>query len=217
MGEGAGADLRATSVHKMGSGLEQSSVFHLYGYALTLAGRLRDRITRIDGLHVHGRTDFCGPGKASDLDPLQIIIDISACHVTGHRAADWLRRHHRINLYFCDHRCIRAQLTHADGDHTADSLLTALTDFAAHAPNCVPDSPCTSPDLPNSGWSRRHCLGTRSSDGLSKSSGNGPREVLPPRTADVLRYLRTGVEAGMVVPDAVDTDVTSIRVLREEG
>lgn len=35
-------------------------------------------------------------------------------------------------------------------------------------------------------------------------------------TGDVLRYLRSGVDAGTVVPDAVDTDVTSIRVLREE-
>lgn len=34
---------------------------------------------------------------------------------------------------------------------------------------------------------------------------------------DVLRYLRSGVEAGMVVPDAVDTQVTSVRVLREDG
>ncbi len=33
---------------------------------------------------------------------------------------------------------------------------------------------------------------------------------------DVLRYLRSGVEAGMVVPDAVDTKVTSVRVRRDE-
>ncbi|MGW1510731.1 Orn/Lys/Arg family decarboxylase, partial [Streptomyces sp. NPDC002394] len=36
-------------------------------------------------------------------------------------------------------------------------------------------------------------------------------------TMDVLRHLRTGVEAGMVVPDAVDTGMTSIRVLCDEG
>ncbi|MFE5675317.1 arginine 2-monooxygenase [Streptomyces erythrochromogenes] len=35
-------------------------------------------------------------------------------------------------------------------------------------------------------------------------------------TADVLRYLRTGVEAGTVVPDAGDTEVMSVRVLRDE-
>ncbi|MBZ9599692.1 arginine 2-monooxygenase [Streptomyces yangpuensis] len=32
---------------------------------------------------------------------------------------------------------------------------------------------------------------------------------------DVLRYLRSGADAGMVVPDAVDTEVRSVRVVRE--
>ncbi|WP_372343504.1 hypothetical protein [Streptomyces sp. KL116D] len=31
MGDGRGADVRVTSIHKMGSGLEQGSVFHLRG------------------------------------------------------------------------------------------------------------------------------------------------------------------------------------------
>ncbi|MEV4259625.1 ornithine decarboxylase, partial [Spirillospora sp. NPDC049652] len=35
-------------------------------------------------------------------------------------------------------------------------------------------------------------------------------------TRPVLDYLRSGVEAGMVVPDAADSDLTSIRVLVED-
>ena len=35
-------------------------------------------------------------------------------------------------------------------------------------------------------------------------------------TEDVLRYLRTGVAAGMVVPDAVDGTVESVRVVADE-
>jgi arginine/lysine/ornithine decarboxylase len=34
--------------------------------------------------------------------------------------------------------------------------------------------------------------------------------------AQVLDYLRTGVEAGMVVPDAADTKLESVRVLIED-
>ncbi|MFD3936292.1 arginine 2-monooxygenase [Streptomyces sp. NPDC058611] len=34
-------------------------------------------------------------------------------------------------------------------------------------------------------------------------------------TGDVLRDARTGVDAGMVVPDAMDTEVRSVRVPRE--
>ncbi|ATZ22215.1 Arginine decarboxylase [Streptomyces lavendulae subsp. lavendulae] len=69
----------------------------LYGHALALAQKTRERISRIDGTHVHGRDDFCAPGRAADMDPLQIIIGISAWEVTGYRAADRLRDEHRIN------------------------------------------------------------------------------------------------------------------------
>jgi hypothetical protein len=33
----------------------------------------------------------------------------------------------------------------------------------------------------------------------------------------VLRYLRSGVDAGMVVPDAADSEVESVRVVVEEA
>lgn len=34
--------------------------------------------------------------------------------------------------------------------------------------------------------------------------------------ADVLRYLRSGIDAGMVVPDAVDSQVRSVRVVADD-
>lgn len=273
----AGADVCVTSVHKMGSGLEQSSVFHLqgdlvspevlkgredllgttspsvlmyaaldgwrrqmvehgkalYDDALALAARVRDGISRIDGLHVHERSDFCGPGKASDLDPLQITVDIGF-DVTGYRAADWLRRHHRINLHVSDHRRVSAQLTHADDDHTADLLLTALTDFAAHSPRLRTGQPVHVPSpvelrLEQAVLPRDAFFGRTEQVPWTRAEGRIAAEMLTPYppgipaavpgerlTTDILRYLRTGVEAGMLLPDAVDPDATSVRVLREE-
>lgn len=35
-------------------------------------------------------------------------------------------------------------------------------------------------------------------------------------TSEVLHYLRSGVEAGMVVPDAADTEVKTVRVTVED-
>jgi arginine/lysine/ornithine decarboxylase len=35
-------------------------------------------------------------------------------------------------------------------------------------------------------------------------------------THEVLRYLRSGIDAGMVVPDAADAQVRSVRVAIEE-
>ncbi|MEU9414946.1 ornithine decarboxylase [Streptomyces sp. NPDC048272] len=273
----AGADICVTSVHKMGSGLEQSSVFHLqgdlikpevlrsredllgttspsvlvyaaldgwrrqmveqgktlYDDALALAHQVRGEISRIDGMRVHGREDFCGPGKAADTDPLQIIIDISAWGVTGYRAADWLREKHRINLHIGDHRRISAQLTHADDQSTAEALLTALTDLADHVPQLRTGQPVHVPSpsrlrLEQVALPRDAFFGPTEQVPWEKADGRIAAEMLTPYppgipaalpgerlTTDVLRYLRSGVEAGMVVPDAVDTDVTSVRVLRE--
>ncbi|MFF8513275.1 aminotransferase class I/II-fold pyridoxal phosphate-dependent enzyme [Streptomyces sp. NPDC015492] len=274
----AGADVCVTSVHKMGSGLEQSSVFHLqgdlvepevlksredllgttspsvlvyaaldgwrrqmvehgrslYDHALGLADDVRSRIGAISGIRVHGREDFCGPGKANDLDPLQIIMDISAWQVTGYRAADWLRTHHRINLHIADHRRISAQLTHADDKETADVLLAALDDLAAHSPALRTGRPVDVPSpaglrLEQAMLPRDAFFGPTEQVDSTAAAGRVAAEMITPYppgipavlpgerlTSEVLDYLRTGVQAGMVIPDSVDPQATSVRVLRED-
>ncbi|MFG3281246.1 aminotransferase class I/II-fold pyridoxal phosphate-dependent enzyme [Streptomyces sp. NPDC048111] len=271
----AGADVCVTSVHKMGSGLEQGSVFHLqgdlikpevlksredllgttspsvliyaaldgwrrqmvehgkplYDDALALVGDVRARIATIDGLHVHGRDDFCGPGRAADMDPLQVIIDITGLGTTGYRVADWIREHHQVNLHLSDHRRASAQLTHADDGATTSKLLAALRDVAARAADLRPAPHIEVPPparlrlqqelLPRDAffaateqvpWERAE--GRVSAEMLTPYPPGIPA-VLPGERldAEVLRYLRTGVDAGMVVPDAVDTEVKSVRVV----
>ncbi|MFK8911474.1 aminotransferase class I/II-fold pyridoxal phosphate-dependent enzyme [Streptomyces sp. YS-3] len=274
----AGADVCVTSVHKMGSGLEQGSVFHLQGdlvqahvlqsredllgttspsvllYAaldgwrrqmvehgrelydatLALAMRTRARIGELDGLHVHGREDFCGPGRAFDLDPLQITMDVTALGTTGYRLADWLREHHRVNLHLADHRRISAQLTHADDERSVDKLLTALSDMVAHAADLRPAAEVEVPDpqelrLEQALLPRDAYFGPVEQVPLQKAVGRISAEMLTPyppgipaalpgeRLNDaVVRYLRTGVDAGMVIPDAADPELTSVRVAVEE-
>ncbi|MFI6104694.1 aminotransferase class I/II-fold pyridoxal phosphate-dependent enzyme [Streptomyces sp. NPDC051310] len=274
----AGADVCVTSVHKMGSGLEQGSVFHLqgdlikpevlksredllgttspsvlvyaaldgwrrqmvehghalYDEALALAKSVRTQIDAIDGMRVHGRDDFCGPGRASDLDPLQVIVDITGLGTTGYRIADWLREHHAINMHLSDHRRSSAQLTHADDETTAETLLTALRDVAAHAGELRPAPQVEVPDparlrleqviLPRDAY-----FGRTEQVPWQKAVGRVTAEMLTPYppgipaalpgerlTSEVLHYLRSGVEAGMVVPDAADTEVKSVRVAIED-
>ncbi|MFJ1967545.1 aminotransferase class I/II-fold pyridoxal phosphate-dependent enzyme [Streptomyces sp. NPDC087903] len=274
----AGADVCVTSVHKMGSGLEQSSVFHLqgdlirpevlqsredllgttspsvllyaaldgwrrqmvqhgrglYDDALGLAGRTRGLIAEIDGLHVHGRDDFCGPTAAFDLDPLQIVIDITALGTTGYQLSDWLREHHTINLHLADHRRISAQLTHADDERSVAALLRAFSDMVEHAPQLRPAPGVEVPDpaqlrleqvlLPRDAYFGRveqvpwdKAVGRITAEMLTPYPPGIPAALPGERlNADVVRYLRTGVEAGMVVPDAADPEVTSLRVAVED-
>ncbi|MFA1540529.1 aminotransferase class I/II-fold pyridoxal phosphate-dependent enzyme [Actinomadura monticuli] len=274
----AGADVCVTSVHKMGAGLEQGSVFHQQGDlvdpdvlkaredllgttspsvllyagldgwrrqmvehgeallqdALDLASGVRAKISAIPGLDVQGRTEFTGPGRARDLDPLPIVIDIAGLGVTGYRAADWLREHHRVNMHLADHRRISAQLTFADDKDTAARLLAALGDLHAHAGDLKgsPEIYVPSPKqlrlelvvLPRDAFfgpaeqvPARDAIGRVSAEMLTPYPPGIPA-VLPGEriTAPVTDYLRTGVDGGMVIPDGADPSVKTIRVLIED-
>ncbi|MBB4919282.1 aminotransferase class I/II-fold pyridoxal phosphate-dependent enzyme [Streptosporangium saharense] len=274
----AGADVCVTSIHKMGSGLEQSSVFHLqgdlvsaellkersdlfsttspsvlvyaaldgwrrqmvqygralYDRALELAATARSDIAAVEGLRVHDRDDLCGPGRASDADPLQVIVDVSALGTGGYQVADWLREHHRVNVGLSDHRRIGVQLTHADDEHTVGRLLTALRDLAAHAADLPPVPAIELPAprelrLEQAMPPREAFFGPVEHVPWQRAVGRITAELLTPYppgvpaalpgerlNGAVLKYLRGGVEAGMVVPDAADPTVETIRVVAED-
>lgn len=273
----AGADVCVTSIHKMGSGLEQGSVFHLQGdlidpgllkthadllgttspsvliyagldgwrrqmaqhgrdlmdHALDLAARVRVAIEQIEGLHVHDRTDFCGPGLADDFDPLPVVMDVSGLRTTGYRVADWLREHRNVDVHLSDHRRINTQLTHADDQETADILLEALKAVSTAASDLDP-VPTVDVPAPRALRLKQSCLprdaffGSVEDVPVQHAAGRVAAETLTPYppgiptvlpgellTEPVLQYLCSGVEAGMNVPDAVDTRLDTIRVLVE--
>ncbi|MFI2780487.1 aminotransferase class I/II-fold pyridoxal phosphate-dependent enzyme [Streptomyces sp. ALB3] len=270
----AGADVCVTSIHKMGSGLEQGSVFHLQGdlvdhdtlasradllgttspsvllyagidgwrrqmvleghtllsKALALTAEVREQIEKIDGMHVNGFEDFCGPGRAAEFDPLPVIIDISELGPGGYRAADWLRAHHRIDMHLVDHRRISAQFTHADDEDTAARLLEALRDLSRHAdtlgPAPVVEIPGPDELRPDQARLPRDAYFAATEDvPADQAVGRVAAEMMTPYppgipavlpgerlTEPLLRYLRSGVEAGMNVPDPADPALRTVRV-----
>ncbi|MFI0352220.1 aminotransferase class I/II-fold pyridoxal phosphate-dependent enzyme [Actinomadura sp. 9N407] len=269
----AGADVCVTSVHKMGMGLEQGSVFHQQGslvdpvvlkaredllgttspsvllyagldgwrrqmmeqgrdllqHALDLAERARTEIGRIPGLHVE-REEFLGPGRAYDLDPLQIVIDLSGLGCSGYRAADRLRETHRVNLHLADHRRISAQITQADDKDTISDLLAALTYVSEHAAELRGGPAVRVPDpgelrLEQVTVPRDAFFGAAEHVPADRAVGRICAEMLTPYPPGIpavlpgerlnepaLEYLRTGVAAGMVVPDAADPALDTVRV-----
>ncbi|CAM5640841.1 MULTISPECIES: aminotransferase class I/II-fold pyridoxal phosphate-dependent enzyme [Streptomyces] len=270
----AGADVCVTSIHKMGSGLEQGSVFHLQGDlvdhdtlasradllgttspsvllyagidgwrrqmalggrtllgdALELAARVRGRIEEIDGMHVNGEKDFCGPGAAAEFDPLPVIIDIEGLGTTGYRAADWLRSHHRVDMHLVDHRRISAQITHADDASTTGQLLAALEDLSRNAHTLRPAPEVLVPTpvelRPHQVRLPRDAFFAETEDvPAAEAVGRIAAEMMTPYppgipavlpgeriTAPLLRYLRSGVAAGMNVPDTADPGLETVRV-----
>ncbi|GAA1433101.1 ornithine decarboxylase [Streptomyces thermospinosisporus] len=271
----AGADICVTSIHKMGSGLEQGSVFHLQGgllppallgmradllgttspsvlilagmdawrrqmalrgkellgATLELAAGVRAAVEEIDGMHVHDRADFCGPGLADDFDPLPGVIDVSGLGITGYRAADWLRAERAIDAHLVDHRRIGAQITHGDDRETTGELLSALRDLARAARD-LPRTPEVEVPVPGELRMEQALLprdaffGPAEDAPLAEAAGRVAAEMITPYppgipavlpgerlTEPVLRYLRTGHEAGMNLPDASDPGLNTVRVV----
>jgi arginine decarboxylase len=275
----AGADVCVTSIHKMGGGLEQGSVFHLQGDliapsvlmsradllgttspsvliyagldgwrrqmvlhgralldgALQLAAQVRVDIEKIPGLHVLGREDIVDTGMAADLDPLPVVIDISGLGTSGYRAADWLRSRRSIDMHLADHRRISAQITYADSAATTASLLDALSDLAEHAEELAGAPVIEVPTghelrLEQTCLPRDAYFGEVEDIPLENAAGRVVAEMVTPYppgipaalpgerlTAPVLRYLRSGIDAGMNIPDAADSELRTIRVLAKAG
>ncbi|MDN0198995.1 aminotransferase class I/II-fold pyridoxal phosphate-dependent enzyme [Streptomyces sp. S.PNR 29] len=271
----AGADICVTSIHKMGSGLEQGSVFHLQGdlvppkllgmradllgttspsvliiagldgwrrqmalrgkdlmgATLELAHDVRAAVEEIDGLHVNDRADFCGPGLADDFDPLPGVIDISGLGITGFQAADWLREHRGVDAHLTDHRRIGAQITHGDDRETAGELIAALKDLVRAAPGLgsAPRVDVPSPSelrMEQAHLPRDAFFGPTEDVPVSRAAGRVAAEMITPYppgipavlpgellTEPVLRYLRTGLAAGMHLPDPSDPELDTIRVM----
>lgn len=271
----AGADICVASVHKMGMGFEQGSVYHLQGdlvdpvrlsqcadllattssnvmlYAaidgwrrqmvehghdllgrsLDLARGLRTRIDGIDGLHTVTE-ELVGAEASHDLDPLHVLIDVAELGISGYQAADWLRAEPRIDVGLNDHRRVEATLSQADDDDTADRLVQALTDLAKAAPSLPAPSPVSLPrssdlEMDTVMLPREAFFGPVEVVTADEAAGRVAAEQITPYppgipailpgeriNAAVVEYLRTGAEAGMVLPDPADPTVKTIRVVR---
>ncbi|HET9381991.1 MAG TPA: ornithine decarboxylase, partial [Streptomyces sp.] len=187
----------------------------LMGGALDLAAEVRTAVEAIDGMHVNDRADFCGPGLADDFDPLPVVVDLSGLGVTGYCAADWLREHRSLDAHLFDHRRIGMQITHADDRETAGELLAALKDLARAAPEL---RPCPRVEVPSPDELRMEqailprdaFFGPAESVPVERAAGRVAAEMITPYppgipavapgerlTGPVLRYLRSGLAAGM--------------------
>ncbi|MEV5433653.1 ornithine decarboxylase [Streptomyces sp. NPDC052701] len=273
-GMDADADLVVTSVHKMGSAVEQSSVFHLQfdrispealkqredllgttsasslvyatldgwrrqmveqGHelldaALRRAERIRAEVAGMPGLKPMGR-EVVDEGFAAAFDPLKLVIDVRGLGISGMQAAEWLRTHRHVDLGGSDTCRVSASITHADDDTTEEVLVDALRALVDHADSIERRPPVHLPDpsaleleqamLPRDAFFApvEHVPAERAAGRISAEMISpyppgvpvvAPGEVI---TDEVLDYLRSGVEHGMLIPDAADSSVRTLRVV----
>lgn len=202
----------------------------LLGGALSLAAQLRQRLSRIGQLEVLEDV-LLGAEASHDLDRPQVLLDVSATGTSGYQARDWLREHRRIDVGLADHRRILATLSFADDQRSADRLVDALRGWRAAAESFEqpPTVRLPAPDelqLDSVMLPREAFFGPAELVDASAAAGRIAAEQITPyppgipvvvpgeRLTDaVIEYLRSGLAAGMALPDPTDPQLRTIRVV----
>jgi arginine/lysine/ornithine decarboxylase len=202
----------------------------LLGAALKLARTVRTDIDGLPGLRVF-EDKLISDEASHDLDRLQIMIDVLDAGISGYQAADWLREQKAINVGLSDHRRVLAQFTFADNQEDADQLVSALAELT-RTPMPAPSS-VVLPDpsdleleqaiLPREAHFARpetidvkDAVGRIAVEQITPYPPGIPAIVPGERiSAGVIDYLRSGVAATMVLPDAADPEFKTIRVVQQ--
>lgn len=202
----------------------------LLGAALDLAAELRQRISEIPGVVVL-EDELLGVEASHDLDRMQVLLDVSATGTSGYQARDWLREHRYLDVGLADHRRVLATLSFADDRRSVDRLVDALAAWreAADSFDRPPQVRLPTPDelqLENVMLPRDAFFGPTELVAAQKAAGRIAAEQITPyppgipvvvpgeRLNDaVIEFLRTGMEAGMPLPDSADPRLEQIRVV----
>ncbi|MGY1601900.1 aminotransferase class I/II-fold pyridoxal phosphate-dependent enzyme [Geodermatophilus sp. SYSU D00815] len=204
----------------------------LLGVALERARRLRAAIHELPGVDLVDR-EVVRPGGAFDLDPLVMTMDVRGLGITGYQAGDWLRAHRHVDIGSADACRISARLTHADDDETERLLIASLRALVEDAgsierPPAVDLPEPRALELESVMSPRAAFFAPVEQVPVAEAAGRVVAEMVSPYppgvpvlapgeriTLEVLDYLTTGIEAGMLVPDAADPSLKSLRVVAQ--
>ncbi|MFD8225930.1 aminotransferase class I/II-fold pyridoxal phosphate-dependent enzyme [Streptomyces massasporeus] len=198
--------------------------------AIRRAHRIRAAVADLPGLRPMGR-EIVEEGLAADLDPLKIVIDVRKLGLSGIQAVEWLRTHRHVDVGGSDSCRISASITYADDDETEEVLLDALRALVEHADTVERRPPVRLPEpsaleleqamLPREAFFApvEHVPAERAAGRIAAETISpyppgvpvvAPGEVI---TDEVLDYLRSGADHGVLIPDAADSSVRTLRVV----
>lgn len=198
--------------------------------ALRRAGRVRAAVADLPGLRPMGE-EVVREGLAAEFDPLKIVIDVRELGVSGMQATEWLRAERHVDMGASDSCRISASLTHADDDMTEELLVDALRSLTERAgslerrPRVRLPEPGTL-ELEQAMRPRDAFFAEAERVPVDKAAGRVAAEMISPYppgvpavapgeviTEAVVDYLRSGLAAGVLVPDAADASLDTFRVV----
>jgi arginine/lysine/ornithine decarboxylase len=202
----------------------------LLGAALQRAQRVREAVAAMPGLGLMGR-EVCRPQGAFDLDPLVITVDVRGLGISGYQAVDWLRAACHVDLGSADSCRMSGRLTHADDDVTERLLVESIQRLVDEHGSLDDEPPTSIPDLASfelemAMLPRDAFFGRVEQVPIDQAAGRVAAEIVSPYppgvpvlapgelvNPEVLDYLRSGVDAGMLIPDAADPSMKTVRVV----
>ena len=202
----------------------------LLGAAIERATRVRTAIDGMDGLDLMGREVVC-PGGAFDLDPLVMTMDVRGLGITGYQASEWLRANRHVGIGSADACRISARLTHSDDDDTERILVDSLRALVHGAASIEKPPPVDLPapgalELENAMTPRDAFFARVEQVPIAEAVGRVVAEMVSPYppgvpvlapgeivSREAVDYLTSGVRAGMLIPDAADSSLETLRVV----
>jgi arginine decarboxylase len=203
----------------------------LLDHALDLARQVRRSIDELPGMHVL-EDELIRAEASHDLDRLHILTDVTALGISGYQVADWLRENCKLDTSTSDSKRFEVIISQSDDTDTTGRLLDALTNLIEAAPSFPrpPEVRMPEPgeleletaDLPRDAFfgavedvPAEQAVGRLAAEQITPYPPGIP-VVLPGEIINqaVVDYLRSGLEAGMVLPDPKDPKLETIRVVR---
>ncbi|MET9844005.1 aminotransferase class I/II-fold pyridoxal phosphate-dependent enzyme [Streptomyces ossamyceticus] len=198
--------------------------------AVRRAERIRATAGDLPGLRPMGQ-DVVDEGLAAEFDPLKLVIDVRELGISGMQAAEWLRTHRHVDVGGSDTCRISASITHADDDETEKIFLDSLRALVESADTVERQPPVHLPEasaleLEQAMLPRDAFFAEVDHVPAERAAGRVAAEMISPYppgvpviapgeviTDEVLDYLRSGVEHGVLIPDAADQSVRTLRVV----
>jgi arginine/lysine/ornithine decarboxylase len=163
-----------------------------------------------------------------------VLIEVGDLGIAGYQAADWIRAEHGIGLGLSDHRRVEALVTHGDDDSTIERLVGALADLARRHGEVEKSPPVHIPSpehlaLESVMLPRDAFFGPTESVPADEAPGRIAAELATPYppgvpvlvpgdliSKEAVEYLRSGVAAGMQLPDPASSSLDTIKVVARD-
>src|SRR3954454_1542794 len=205
----------------------------LLSAAMKLAETTRETVDGIDGLRLMGQ-EVVRPGGAFELDPLVFTIDVRELAITGYQAAEFARAEKHVDLGAADSCRVNARFTHSDNEKTAAVLVDTLRSLVEHCekletPPEVKHPSADGLQMETVMLPRDAFFGRVEQVPVDKAVGRVAAEMVTPYppgvpvlapgeliSQEAIDYLRSGLAAGMLLPDPADPELETIRVVKED-